>query len=58
MRNKKTYRYNMKVHFSAKLWDLWLAKLNAVELSANDQQLANGIAHFRTLCAAREKETM
>lgn len=58
MRDKKHYRYNMRTHFSQKLWDRWLARLNATDLTPNDLHLAAGITQFRKLCAAREKETL
>ena len=54
-RPRPHYRWHMRVPFSRKLWDRWLARLNGPD--ENDptyRYLAGGIAEFRRKLATKE----
>ena len=54
---RENYRAIVQTKFSIKLWNIWLARLNGPH--PHDPQanhLRAGIAHFRALCAQREKK--
>jgi len=53
---RTSLRAGMKTPFTRKMWDRWLARMSGPD-EADPQYcyLKAGIAHFRQLCAEREK---